>query len=179
MIHKTIISSLAITFLCYKLLIIINKRKTYCSGHIQRSVLLCQLLSKQWIRLQTWVACHISPPPPSPLVSLSWLRGPGWPERGRGHCWSIPRSYALAGVSHGYDPSQYDRALSHLDGSPFTSITSKGTPLQAHWSQSAVFLCGNGGGEEGGMTHERGVIDWGEGLGNHVCKWSSLLLLLL
>jgi len=71
MIHKPIISSLAITFLCYKLLIIINKRKTYCSGHIQRSVLLCQLLSEQWIRLQTWVDCHISPPP------LLWSPCPG------------------------------------------------------------------------------------------------------
>jgi hypothetical protein len=46
----------------------------------------------------------------------------------------------------------------------FTSpFTSKGTPLQAHRSRSAVLSGGNRGG--GGMTHERGGIDWGGGGG--------------
>jgi hypothetical protein len=63
------------------------------------------------------------------------------------------------------------RLLSNLDGSPFTS---KGTPLQAHRSRSAVFSAGNGSGEGGRITHERGGIGWGEGggeeVGNHVGK---------
>ncbi len=35
MIHKAIVLTLATIFLCYDLLDHIDKRKTYCSGHIQ------------------------------------------------------------------------------------------------------------------------------------------------
>jgi hypothetical protein len=112
---------------------------------------------------------HPSPLPPP--VLCPWPRGPGRPEGGRSRCCSTPDSYAPARVSHGSDPSQYDKATVIFDGSPFTI---KGKPLQVHRSQSAVFLGGNKGGWGGGMTQERGRFDWGggegEGVGNHMCK---------
>jgi hypothetical protein len=93
--------ALSFAFLHYKLFTVLMKRKTYCSGHIQRYVLLLQQSSKQ-------------------CVCVSLPQGTQVTRRRRSHCWSAPDSYALARVSHGSDPSQYDKGAVIFDGSPFT-----------------------------------------------------------
>jgi hypothetical protein len=70
--------------------------------------------------------------PPSPPVSMSLDQGhQGSGGRGRSRCWSSPDSYALAGVSHGSDPSDMTICLSQLTDHP----SSRGAPLQERQSQ--------------------------------------------
>ncbi len=111
--------------------------------------------------------------PPFP-GTLSLPQGHRVTGRGRSHCWSAPESYAQARVFHGSDPSQYDILTVIFDWSP---ITIKGTPLQAHLSRNAELWGGNKkqGWVRGGMTQEKGGIDWGEGGGGTICASEALL----
>jgi hypothetical protein len=81
--------------------------------------------------------------------------------RGRGHCWPSPDSYALAGVSHGSDPSDMTIGLSQL--------TDQNTPARAPEPEivSASNNGAGGGGAGGGGEPGRGG---GGGVGgNHMC----------
>ncbi len=93
MIQKPIIFSFPITFLCYKLLIIINKRtvqvtsKGLCSS-------VSSLVNNESGSKHGWLAT-LALPLSSGLLVLA--QGPRVTGKGRGHFWSIPRSYALGG----------------------------------------------------------------------------------
>jgi hypothetical protein len=135
MTHKPIIFCICSYFSCYKLLTILNRKgNTYSSGHIQKDP-------------------PFSSGPPCP--------GPGAlgdRKRGMGPLLVSSLLTCSGEASHNHDPSKYDTPLSHLDGPPSSQ---RRHPLQAHRSQSAVFLGGNWGGGGGGMTHGRGGIKQG------------------
>ncbi len=101
--------------------------------------------------------------PPSPPVSMSLdQETPREQGEGRGRCWSSPGPSALAGFSHGSDPSDMTLGLSQLMDHP----SSRGTPLSEHQSQrlfhpTTMELGGQG---KGGTRKGK----WERGGGEHV-----------
>jgi hypothetical protein len=112
-------------------------------------------------QLQALMVALLDPPPPLSSGLLVLGQGPRVTGKGDGAtAGQFPAHMLWRGFPTAMIHPNMTEPFSHLDGPPFSS---KGTPLQAHQSRSAVILGGNGGG--GGMTHERGGIELGGGGG--------------
>jgi hypothetical protein len=155
-----------------------NKRKTYSSGHIQKSctVLLLQQSSSQRVCVgPTCKGQAITAPPPSPWSPCPYLRGPKRPGRGQGCCWSPPDSYSPARISHGSYPWGYVKAPITIGEHPCKRAGAGDNILGGDRGGWGV---GEGGENQREEAYMGEAGEGGKGVGKHMCKWSLLAYIL-